>query len=101
MLIAIGVATYALRMSFVFLFEWLDTVPTQIEKSLRFVPPAVLAALAVPALVTLSTDPVAGFVFDSDRVVAATVAAIVAWQTERVFLTIVVGMVALWGLQVV
>ena len=50
---AIGVGTYAIRVSFFYLFGRFDGVPAGVEATLRYAPPAILAALAVPAVVTL------------------------------------------------
>lgn len=98
-IVVIGLATFGLRFSFIYLFGRVDTVPPTIERALRFVPPAVLAALVAPALVTL--DPEIGIVasvFD-ERLIAGGVAAAVAWRTENLFWTILVGMGALWVLR--
>jgi len=98
--LAIGVGTFLIRFSFLFLFERLGDVPDRLERALRFVPAAVLSALVVPAVVALSLDP-AGLAFEPAKVVAAAVAAVVAWRTESVLATIAVGMATLWTLQAV
>jgi branched-subunit amino acid transport protein len=93
--LVVGVATFAIRYSFVYLFGRIDAVPTRLEEALRFVPAAVLAALVAPALV----DPgptLAATVLD-DRFLAGAVAAVVAWYTENMFATIAVGLLALWA----
>ncbi|MFC6962624.1 AzlD domain-containing protein [Halocatena marina] len=56
----VGIGTYALRLSFIILFGRLDDVPVWIEGVLRFVPPAALAALIVPAIISLSLGPSLG-----------------------------------------
>lgn len=94
--LVIGVATFALRFSFIFLFGRVEDLPAWLERALRFVPPAVFAVLAVPAVVSLDGG-VAGVV--DDRLVAAVVAGVVAWRTENVLATIVVGMGVLWTLR--
>ena len=57
-------------------------------------PPAVLAAIIVPELTA------GGYALLSAagaaRIVAAALAAVVAWRTKRVFYTIVTGMAVLW-----
>lgn len=89
----IGVVTYAIRVSFIALFGRVDEIPPRIKRALRFVPAAVLGALVLPALITV--EPASGGL-QVDRLVAGGLAAGVAWRTEDVLATMVVGMVALW-----
>jgi branched-subunit amino acid transport protein len=94
-IVAAGVGTFLLRASFLFLFERVGGVPPRLERALRYVPAAVLAALVVPAVVAADGSPT---VLGNDRLIAGAVAALVAWRTESVLATIVVGMVALVAL---
>jgi branched-subunit amino acid transport protein len=96
-IVAIGVVTFLIRVSFIALFGRLDTVPPRVERALRFVPAAVLSALVAPALVTI--EPTVVETLTNDRLVAGAVAAAVAWRTENVFATIGIGMLALWTLR--
>ena len=89
----VGVGTLAFRLSFLLLFERLDTVPPRLERALSFVPPAVFAAIALPAVLPL--DAVLSFSPDPDRLLAAVAAAVVARRTENLVATIVVGMAVL------
>ena len=90
-----GAGTYALRASFLFLFEYLGTVPARVETVLGMVPAAVLSALVVPAILAPDgTVVVAG----NGRLVAGGAAALVAWYTENILATIVVGLGVLMGL---
>lgn len=99
-----GIGTFCIRASFIFLYERL-AVPPLAERALAYVPAAVLAALVVPALLQLDGVPVAETGLDpvaalralvaSDRVLAGAIAALVAYYTEDVLATIVVGMGAL------
>lgn len=93
-ILLIGVATYGFRLSFIHLFGRIDEVPARIKRPLRYVPPAVLAALVLPDLVTIRPS-VAATLFD-ERLIAGAVAGVVAWRTENVFATIAVGMGVLW-----
>lgn len=95
-ILVIAIATYLIRLSFIHLFGRINQVPARVKLFLKFVPPAVLAALVAPGLVTPSTD-VAAMVVD-ERLAAGIIAAIVAWWRGNILLTIVVGMVALWVL---
>ncbi len=65
---------------------------------MRYVAPAVLAALVVPA-VALSNGSVDVTPLGNPRFVAAVAAAIVAWRLRSVAGVIVVGMSVLWILQ--
>lgn len=93
-IVAIGIATYSFRLSFIHLFGRIDEVPASIKRPLRFVPPAVLAALVAPDLLTIR--PTLGATLADERLIAGIVAGAVAWRTESVFATISVGMVVLW-----
>lgn len=93
----IGLCTYAIRLSFIYLFGRIESVPPRVRHVLRYVPAAVLAALVVPAVVTVRPT-AAGTLLD-ERLLAGALAAAVAWHTEDVLATIVVGMGALWLLR--
>jgi branched-subunit amino acid transport protein len=90
----IGVLTYAIRFSFIALFGYLDEIPSRVERPLRYVPAAVLAALVLPSFVALDASGLA-----ADKLVAGAVASAVAWRTENVFATMAAGMGALWVLR--
>jgi branched-subunit amino acid transport protein len=93
--VVIGVVTFCLRYSFVYLFGRVDAVPPRLRTALRYVPAAVLAALVAPDLLgPAATGGVGPLV--TARTVAAGVATVVAWRTGNTFATIAVGMVALW-----
>ncbi|MFT4883064.1 MAG: branched-subunit amino acid transport protein [Natronomonas sp.] len=96
-IVAIGIGTFLFRFSFFFLFEYVSEMPESLERALRFVPPAVLAALVVPAIVIV--DGSTAISLGNERLIAAGLAAVVAWRTENILATIVVGMVALVALQ--
>jgi branched-subunit amino acid transport protein len=94
--IAIGLGTFLLRFLFIYLFGKTE-MPDWLRRALRFVPAAALAALVFPAL----THP-AGYLdlsLHNFRLLAGLGGAIVAWKTSNVLLTILAGMVLLWGLQ--
>ena len=91
-----GIITYALRLSFVLLLGRLN-VPEVLIRGLRYVPPAVLSALVLPAFVYQGTE--LSLTWQNPRLVAGAVAAVVAWRTGNIILTLVVGMAALWAWQ--
>jgi branched-subunit amino acid transport protein len=86
--IALAVGTYALRLSFIYLFGKIE-IPDWLRRALRFVPASVLAALVFPALTypngTLDLSP------GNVRFLAGLGGALVAWKTKNVLWTIVVG----------
>jgi branched-subunit amino acid transport protein len=94
-----GVGTYALRLSFLFLFGRLETVPATVEGVLRFVPGAVFAALVVSTILSLSVDPSVSLVYEPAKLLAGALATLIAWRTGNVLATVGIGMVALWVLK--
>lgn len=92
----VGLGTYLLRLSFILLWQWL-TVPPLLDRALRYVPPAVLAALVVPALTrsggAIDLSP------ENLRLIAGIIAGIVAWHSRNVLLTLATGMGVLWALK--
>lgn len=93
LLIACGLGTWLLRASFIQTAgAW--TVPHWLSRALRYVPPAVLAALVAPALVR--ADVLFTAAWSWPQPAAGLVAAVVAVTTRRVVVTLVTGMVALW-----
>jgi branched-subunit amino acid transport protein len=98
LLISMGLVTYAIRLSLIVLIGRVD-VPPLIQRALRFVPPAVLSAIIFPEL--LRPGGTLDLSLGNVRLLAGVLAALVAWRTKNVLLTIGVGMVALWVLQAV
>jgi len=92
MILGLGATSLATRGSFI-LFLTRFEVPRPVQRALRFVPPAVFTALVVPEL--LFTGGKLGVGFDNPKLVAALVAAPVAWRTKSTTATILVGMAAL------
>jgi branched-subunit amino acid transport protein len=92
--IVAGIATFAIRFVFIGLFGRVD-VPPALERSLRYIAPAVLAALTLPAVLA------PGGTFDPWNlfVPAAIVGGVAAWATKSIGAAIVVGLPALWLLQ--
>jgi branched-subunit amino acid transport protein len=95
-MVGMGLVTYAIRLSLILLLGRIE-VPSLLRRALRFVPPAVLSAIIFPELLCH------GGTFDlslgNARLLAGLLAALVAWRTKRVVLTIAVGMAALWVLR--
>jgi branched-subunit amino acid transport protein len=93
-----GIITFAIRLSLIALMGRVE-VPPLIQRALRFVPPAVLSAIIFPEL--LMRNGALDASLGNTRLLAGVLAALVAWRTKNVLLTIGVGMAALWILQVV
>lgn len=92
-ILAVGVCTYLLRLSFIALWQKL-WIPPVVHQGLGYVPTAVLAALVVPALVRPE-----GWVdlsVDNTRLIAGLLAAVVAWVSRSVLFTLATGMGGLW-----
>ena len=68
-----------------------------LERSLRYVPAATLAGLVFPALL-LQNNKLA-LSISNDRLIAGILAAIIAYYTRNVLVTIIFGLVVLWILK--
>ena len=97
MILVAGAGTYAMRASFLVVAHRMTSVPPAVTRVLRQIPPAALAAIILPALVR----PEGRFDLLQPRLLVGAVAALVAWRTGNVGLTLVVGMGLLVGLQAV
>lgn len=91
-----GIATFAMRFVFIGLFGKI-AVPPLLERALRYIAPAVLAALAVPAVIAPDgiLDPW------NALIPAAVVGGLAAWATKSIGAAIIVGLPALWLLQAI
>lgn len=83
-----GIGTFAMRSSFLAAAHRIAAVPPWVQRLLRQIPPAALAAMVLPALLRAdgAIDPL------HPRFAAGLVAALVAWRTRNTALTLVVGM---------
>jgi branched-subunit amino acid transport protein len=97
-ILGMGIVTYAIRLSLIVLMGRVD-VPVILLRALRLVPPAVFSAIIFPEL--LRPGGALDLSLSNTRLLAGSLAALVAWRTKSVLLTIGVGMVALWLLQTV
>ena len=97
-MLALGALTYAIRLSFVFLFgNWQP--PEVVKKGLRYVPVAVLTAIFLPEL--LLQDGAFSFSLANPRLIAGLLAILVAWRTKNALWTIALGMTAFWLLRMI
>lgn len=91
-----GLVTFAIRFVPVLALERL-VIPPRLRRALRFVPPAVLSAIAFSEL--LIRDNALDISLGNERLLAGLLAIGVAWFSRNVLLTIAAGMAALWLLQ--
>jgi len=82
-----GIGTYAMRASFLVFAHRLADVPPGVQRLLRQIPPAALASIVIPALLR----PEGSIDLWQPRFLAGVVAALVAWKTRNIALTLVVG----------
>jgi branched-subunit amino acid transport protein len=90
------VVTYATRLSFTVILP-ADQLPRQVQQALRFAPPAVLAAIAIPSIILPGSAK--AIQLTHPQTLAGLAAALIAWRTGSTWLTIAVGLVLLWLLQ--
>jgi len=94
--IAVGVGTFAMRLSFIGLYGRLR-IPPLLQRAMAYIPASVLAALVLPAVVLPGGH--GDFALNNPQIPAAVVATLVAWRTRNTLLTLAAGMIVLWGLK--
>lgn len=90
----LAVGTFLVRLSFIEVFHHIESVPEPLERLLRYVPAAVLAALLVPRVVIVDGTLLVGP--GNDQLLAVLPAAVVAYRTENMLATVGAGMGMLW-----
>jgi len=90
-----GAGTFAMRASFLAAASHLAVVPPFAQRVLRQIPPAALASIVAPAL----ARPQGHLDFFQPRLAAGLLAAVVAWRTRNVALTLAAGLIGLVALQ--
>ena len=91
-----GLITFAMRFSLIYLFGRFE-VPETIRKALHYVPSAVLSAIIFPEL--FLHDGSFNVSLENTRLPAGVIAILVAWFSRNTLITIIVGMAALFLLQ--
>ena len=91
-----GLITFGMRFSFIFLFGKFH-IPETVRKALHYVPPAVLSAIVFPEL--FLSNGTLNLSIENHRLFAGLIAIAVAWYTKNTLITIIVGMIALFVLQ--
>jgi branched-subunit amino acid transport protein len=91
-----GLLTYATRLSFILFMEKLR-LPDWLRRALTYVPIAVLTAIIFPEVFV--QQGALNFSLLNPRLIAGTLAVIVAWRTRNPLLTVIAGMFCLWIVQ--
>ena len=94
-MIAAGVGTFLVRLSFIWLLGR-HQLPEWSLRALRFVPVAVFTAIIFPE--TLAPGGRLDLTASNPRLLAGFLAVFVAWKTRNVIWVVVVGMGTLWAL---
>jgi branched-subunit amino acid transport protein len=96
--VGMGLITYGIRLSMIVLLERVH-ISALVRQALRFVPAAVLSAIIFPEV--LQPGGALDLSLGNARLLAGVVAAVIAWRTGNVLLTIGIGMGVLWLLQAI
>jgi branched-subunit amino acid transport protein len=95
-IIACGVVTFLIRLSFIAIHGRV-VMPQWFTRALTFVPVAVLSAITLPEI--LVQNDAVNFSPLNPRLIAGILAVFVAWRTRNVLVTIAVGMLVLFVVQ--
>lgn len=92
----LGMTTIATRGAFILFFPKV-ALPARLGRALRFVPPAVFAALVIPELLLAGSS--LNMSLGNEKLVAAIIAAVIAGWSRNALATIGGGMIALHGMR--
>ena len=95
---AVGLGTFLVRLSFIQLHGSTEALIKRSKNVLMLLPPAILAALCIPAIVF--TRPVNEYQIDPVQLIAAAVTILIAKFSRSVFWPVVGGMLCLWMLRI-
>lgn len=96
-IVVVGLGTYLERLSFIGIIGEHE-LPDWVLLPLRYVAPAVFAALIAPA-VLLQDGQLEVLPTSNAEPIATALALVVAWRTRNVIATVAAGVAALWILQ--
>jgi branched-subunit amino acid transport protein len=97
-MIAAGVITYGLRLFFILIVGDRE-ISAEIKTGLFFVPPTVLTAIILPEILYSGDE--LQLNIGNYRLLASLFAVLIAWKTKSPILTVAIGMILLWVLQMV
>lgn len=92
-IIGMGLVTYGLRLFFIVLSDRI-TMPQLVQRGLNYVPPAIFSAIIFPDVFMPGGQ--LNLSMSNPYLLSGLIAALVAWYSKNVFLTIAVGMIVLW-----
>ncbi len=95
-ILAMGLVTFLIRLSFIALSDRIALRPI-VRRGLTYVPPAVLAAIVFPDM--LLSEGVLNLSWQNPFLLAGLGGILAAWWSKNVLVTMVVGMLILWGIQ--
>jgi branched-subunit amino acid transport protein len=91
LILGMALATMATRIPVLVWFSK-RKMPAGLLRALRYVPPAVLAAIIVPEVFVRGGE--LSLSLDSPTLLASAIAVLISWRTSSLLLTILVGMAA-------
>src|SRR5690349_5136840 len=94
MITGMALVTFAVRYPVLALLGKIR-LPDPVFRALRFVPPVVLTAIIVPAMLLPQGNRL-DLSYTNSYLIAGLIATLVAWRTRNLLLTIILGMAALW-----
>lgn len=94
LILGMAAVTFAVRYPVLALVSRL-TLPPGVLNAMRFIPPAVLAAIITPAILMPDGEAIQ-FAYTNSYLIAGLGAGLVAWRTRNLLLTIVLGMTIFW-----
>lgn len=92
-----ALVTYGIRI-IIFPVSTRMQFPATLERSLRYVPPAVLTAIIIPAVLIPDGEHIR-LSLGNAHMMGAIIAAAVGWFSKNLLLTIICGMAGFWGWQ--
>ena len=95
-MVALGLGSFLMRYSFIAAYGKFHFPPI-IERSMRFIPAAVLFSLIAPQFLTINNH--LAISTANPRLIAGIIAGLISWRTKNVALTILGGMISLYAAQ--
>lgn len=94
LILGMTIVTFGVRYPVLALLSKIS-MPKTILDGLKYVPPAVLTAIIVPAMLLPNGE--IDISIDNSPLFAGVITILIAWKTKNLLLTIVLGMLSLWG----
>ena len=94
LIVGMALVTFAMRYPVLVLVKRIP-LPTPVLNAMRYIPPAVLTAIIMPAIL-MPDGKTLDLHVQNSHLIAGIVAALVAWRSKNLLLTIGLGMATLW-----